>query len=457
MKKTDFNRVFKLRRITQVLALASGVGFISTAQASLGLYDVYQLAVNNDAKIAQAMAQYEADKETLNSVKGALLPQIQADGSYFINDSSNDYADVNTRDLSITLNQSLYDHANWSRYEQAKYVIEAADLTLKNAQQDLILRVAERYFDVLLAQKNLKLSQTKQEADLTQLETAKASAELGLSSQVDVLEAQSNYDLSKSDTINAENQLDIALEQLANITGKSAVGLKTEGLKALLMDVNLPRVDLQAEQLENRAMIENISVKLAKAQFAQSVEEIDVQKAGHMPTVNFQAQYSDTDYSDFNSGAAFTDSDTTRFGVSVTLPLYSGGRTSSEVKAAKQQSMAAQEALRDSELTAKLDLRTQVRNLQQGQKLVSALREAVKSNDAFLESAEEGYRVGLRSMLEVLTARTNQTNAQRNLIEAIHNQVLNHLRLEATLGNLTVDDIQQYEPLLQVPMTSAAK
>jgi len=440
-----------LKKVLQATLLATSLGLGTHVQAApaYGLHDIYQMALSFDAKIAQAQAQNKADRESINTARSTLLPQVKADGSYFITDSDNDYADNNARSLSLTLNQSIYDHANWARYEQSKYSVESADLALKQAQQDLILRVAESYFSVLLAQKGLELSKNKEEADLTQYETAKASAELGLSSKVDVLEAKSSYDLSKAETISAQNQLDVALESLANISGKSMSDIKNHGLKGLLADVKLPSMTLDAAKLVPKAQVENLSVQTAQAQLSQATEEIAVKKAGHYPSVAFQAQYKDTDYSDFMAGSTFVDSDTTSYGINVSMPLYSGGRTSSEVTSAKQLTLSAQEALRDTKQSAALEVRTQVRNLEQGEKLVKALKEAVKSNDAFLESAEEGYRVGLKSMLEVLTARTNQTNAQRNLIEAIHNQVLNHFKLEASLGNLNVDDILQYEPLMQ--------
>jgi len=201
--------------------------------------------------------------------------------------------------------------------------------------------------------------------------------------------------------------------------------------------------------LEERAVVENLLVKQAQAQLSTANQEIDVQRGGYWPTVDLQAKYTDTAYSDYQAGSSFSDSDNTSVGVRISMPLYSGGSTSSKVAAAKYQSIASQQALREAQENARLEVRTQKLNLDRGQKLVAALREAVKSNDAFLESAEEGYKVGLKSLLEVLTARTNQNTAQKNLIEAIHNQVLNKLRLEASLGDLTIEDIQKYEPLLQ--------
>lgn len=429
---------------------ANAVLAANSANTPYGLQAIYQMALSYDAAIAQAKAQFESDSQATQTARGALLPQVQADGSYFVTDSDNDFADNHAKALSLTLNQSLYKHDNWARYNQSKYAVEAAHYSYQLAEQELILRVAQAYFDVLLAQKTLSLAKDKLKADTNQYETAQASFELGLVSQVDVQQTISNLDLSKADVISAENALDVVLEKLANITGTQVEALKAKGLKSVLADVKLPNLEIKKQAVVDIAQQRNLNVKLASAQLNQAQEEISVQKAGHMPSVSFQAQYTDQDYSELQAGSNLSDSQSTRYGINVTMPLFSGGTTSSQVTAAKKQTMAAQEALRQSKQSASLEARTVMRNLEQGQKLVAALREAVKSNNAFVESAQEGYRVGVNTLLEVLTARSNQTNAQKNLIEAIHNQILNHFQLEASLGSLDVEDILQYEPLLQV-------
>lgn len=444
------NNVLSFNKTTVITAFCMGIACTNHAMAQpYGLDSAYQLALSYDAQIAQAQANYKADSETANTALSLLLPQVNAAVNYFVTEGQQNTSDVTSQDVSITLNQPIYNHAGWAGYKQAQMISDSAGLNLRKAQQDLILRVAESYLDVLLAQKTLQLSQTKLKADYTQFETAEASAELGLASQVDVLEAKSNYDLSKSDTISAENLLDISLEQLANIIGKSVAEIKNQGLKTLTADTKLPNISLNATQLTAQLKQHNLDVLLAKSVADQSREQIEVKRAGHYPDVNFQVQYSDNQYSGFDASANYKDSQSLRYGISLNMPLYSGGRTTSEVTAAKQSALSAQEAWRGGEQAALLNMRTQVKNLQQGEKLINALREAVKSNDAFVESAQEGYRVGLKSMLEVLTARTNQTVAQKNLMEAIHNQVLNHLRLEAVIGDLTYDDVVLYESLLK--------
>jgi len=443
MKNSKQVKAYKIFTKSILIGSILAVSSQQVLAASLGLTDVYQMALIHDAQLAQAESQYQADMQGLDTARATLLPQINAESSNFYIDKNSSDVNVNARDLSLSINQSLYEHKYWAQYEQSKYAVDEAESKLKDSQQGLILRVTEAYFDVLLAQETLRLAKTKQAADATQLETAEASAELGLLSRVDVLQAKSSYDLSKSETINAENELDVALEALSKLTGQSAAKLENSSLKKLLPDVLLPRDNLSISTLEQLAEVENLSVKQAQAQLAKATQEIEVQRGGYWPTVNFKASYSE------QSGSAYVDSEDTRAGVTVSLPLYSGGSISSKVAAAKYQSIASQQALREAQENARLEVRTQKLNLERGQKLVAALREAVKSNDAFLESAEEGYKVGLKSLLEVLTARTNQNTAQKNLIEAIHNQVLNKLRLEASLGDLTIEDIQKYEPLLQ--------
>lgn len=433
-----------------VLAADLPTSVVNSGKAT-GLMQVYQLAVLHDATLAQARAQFESDQQIVTTARASLLPQVKADASYFMTDSSIDTSDVNTRDASITLNQSLYQHESWANYEKAQFGFEAAQTTLQTAEQTLILSVTERYFDVLLANENLILARTKETADKTQLERADASAEVGLASKTEVLQAKSSYDLSRSDRISAENRVDETHENLMKLTGQAL----TE-LKKLPVAANLPSVPYSLGSIEAVAERDNLSVKLANANLASSQQEVEVQKGGYWPTVGLQAKYSDTAFSDYSTSAsALTtrDRSAASVGVTVSMPLYSGGGTDSKVSAARAQASASQQGLRNAREQARIDARVQLRNVHRGADLVAALREAVNSNDAFLEAAEEGYKVGLQNLLDVLTARTNQYNARKNLVEAMHSQVITRLKLEATLGNLTTEDLVAFDDLLtQAPV-----
>ena len=446
MKNLKISPLVSSRSILASAILSTTMAYSATSLAApaVGLLDVYQMAVLQDATLAQARAQYQADQQGLQTARAELLPKIQADAGYTLTDSSIDTSDATTRDLSLTLNQSLFRHEAWTGYKMVKQSIETSLYTLKAAEQELILRSAEHYFAVLLAQNTLTLFKAKEKADYSQLERAEASAEVGLASRVDVLQAKSSYDLSKSERINAENNLDISVEKLRRLTGQS-VSL----LKAFPVKVSLPPVALDMVQLEAQAEKQNLAVKQTLSQVQAAALDVEVQKGGHYPSVNFQAKIADTSYSDTNTGSALSDSQRTTVGVTLSLPIYTGGSTSSKVSAARYQQTAAREGLRNSKEEARLNVRVQARNLERGESLVAALQEAVNSNDAFVEAAEEGHKVGLKSLLEVLTARSNQMVARKNLVEALHNQVFNTLRLESAVGDLTSEDLEAFDRLLQ--------
>lgn len=441
----------KLQKLLLTPVAASVLAISGNVWAASGLLDVYQLAVNHDAQLAQARAEYQANQEVVNTARAPLLPQVSADGSYARNDSSRNPNDVDTRDLSLNVNQSLYKHDNWARFSQAKYNLKQSEYAIKSAEQDLIVRVADAYFKVLLSQEDLKLAKSKEEADKTQWDRARASAEVGLASKTDVLQAKSSYDLSKSDRISAANNLDVSYEELMKLTGVSV-----RDLKVIALNVKLPPQNLNINEYEMQAQQTNLEVLQATESANAASEEIDVQKSGQFwPDVNLKASYSDTAYSNFQNSAtsalSYQDRNDLTVGVYASIPLYSGGGVSSQVASARAQYKAATIATRDAKETARLNARVEVRNVQSGFELIDANRAAVQSNDAFLEAAEEGYKVGLKDLLEVLTARTNKFQARRNLASSLHNVVLSRLKLEAAVGQLDAEKLEKFETVLSDP------
>ena len=166
-----------------------------------------------------------------------------------------------------------------------------------------------------------------------------------------------------------------------------------------------------------------------------------------------RAGYTDNSYSNFDSDyeSTYKDNQNMSVGVYTSIPLYSGGRTSALVSQARANHQAAIIGVRDAKENAKLNARVEVRNIQRGFELVSANRAAVKSNEAFLETAEESYKVGLKDLLDVLTARANKYQALRNLTLSLHNLVLSKLRLAQATGSLNVDKLNEIEVLLSNP------
>lgn len=411
--------------------------------AQPGLVEVYQMAAEHDAKLAKAEAEYQADIQIKNQARALLLPTISAKGSVTRHENSISQNSGTDQILSLNLKQPLFNKEAFSRYKQAESQISSAELKFKSAQQDLILRVSQAYFDVLLNQQEVDLALAKEDADKLQFEKAQASFEVGLANRTDVLQAKSSYDLAISTRINAENNLDQSYENLSKLTGQNIYKIKR-----LLLTTKLDSQALNKQEIEELAQANNLQVLQTQQQEEIAKQEIDAAKAGHWFDVNLTANYSDNRFSSYKNSSRIDNRDTS-IGLELSVPLYQGGATSAKVSEARFKHQAAHLGLRDAKEQARIDSRIQAQNLERGISLINALREAVKSSEAFLEAAEEGYKVGLRNMLDVVTARSNLFDAQNNLADALHRQLLTQLQLQATLGNLNLQQLQDIDRLLE--------
>lgn len=438
----------RVKKLWLALGMAVGVTGVAAqpVHATPGLVDVYQMALLHDAELAQAQADFEASQQLSTQARSFLLPDIKAGVGVNRTESNQDNRVGTNQDMSLSLTQPIYNREALRRFDQTEIQMEQAFTQLRLKQQGLKLRVVEAYFQVLLAQQNLTLAEAKEHADKIEWEKAQASAEVGLASRTDVLQARSSYDLSISERISAANSLDIAYEELTRLTGQSL-----DAIKVLMLNRDLPEVDLDKAQLVQQAEMQNLDVILALQSMQVANAEIDVQEAGRWFDVSLRAEYLDRSRSDYKGIGANNGVRDTTVSMQLSVPLYQGGRTNSRITEARFKEQSAQLALRQAREQASLDARVQARNVERGVALINALREAVRSNEAFLEAAEEGYRVGLRNMLDVLTARSNVFQAQRNLAEAVHEFVINQIQLRNTIGQLDLEYLREVDSLLSVP------
>lgn len=410
--------------------------------AASGIIDVYNLSIQHDAKLAQAKASYQAEQEGVGVARGNLLPQISINGSYSVNDGDNNAADATTTSAGVSLQQSIYQHDYWARYGQAKSRLKQEKYNLKIAEQDLILRLAEHYFAILLAQVDLKFSLSQEKANKNQWQKARVSANVGLSNNADVLQAKSSYDLSKSIRISSQNNLDIAYENLTKLTGKVV-----KNLKKVSVNSRIKRKKLSIKSYERLALKNNLAILKAREQVNVAKKEISAQQSAHWPKIYVQANYTEKSYTDFEPSysANYQDKNNSNVGIYASMPIFSGGSGSAKVAQARANAKVSKIALRDAKDIAKLNARVAVRNLQRGYELVEANRAAVKSSNAFLDTAKESYKVGLKDLFEVLTARTNKFQAQKNLTSSLHNLALSKLRLAKSVGTLNIDKLHDIE------------
>ena len=275
----------------RILAFAIPLLFAALPAAGEDLMDIYREAQRNDPVLASARASWLATQERAPQAKSALLPNVSLSATANANDlysnsrssppviSSGNYQDYG---LTISAAQPIYRYQNVVAYDQAKRAVEQADFTLASAQQDLIIRVTVVYFDVLLAQFNVELAVAQKAAVSEQLAQAKRNFEVGVATITDTNEAQANYDQIVAQEISARNDLDNRLAALRAIIGRAPRDLKRLGAN---FDPTPPEPNSLDAWLD-RALKENLSVRIAQYSFDIATLEVDRQRAGHLPTLD---------------------------------------------------------------------------------------------------------------------------------------------------------------------------
>ncbi|WP_018954086.1 TolC family outer membrane protein [Thioalkalivibrio sulfidiphilus] len=437
----------RLHRILLSLTLGTAI-LLPTSQAA-DLWTIYQTALQHDAELRAAEADYRAALEARPQARSVLLPQIDAGASQAhtrTEPSGFPNTSYDTTRFDITLNQSVYDHRNYVALRQADLSIAQATAFRDAARQALILRVAEAYFDVLAAQDNLSFAEAEKEAIGRQLEQAERRFEVGLIAITDVKESQAQFDIAVAQEIAARNQLDIAREQLAVVTGQYYEALASLSDRLPLTTPEPADMNRWVESAIDR----NLGLTARRFATEAAAEEIKRQRAGHYPTVGLQASYADID----NSGAPTANSqllDRTdaQIALQLRVPIYSGGRTSSLTRESRERFDSAREQL---ELTQRLTVqqtRSAYLSVVAGISRVQALNQALASTQAAAEAAEAGFEVGTRTAVDVLLALREVFRAQRDYAQARYEFVVNTLRLKQAAGTLDEQDIQAINAWLE--------
>lgn len=411
------------------------------------LLRLYQQALQSDAQLQAAAAARDAAKEANPQAFAALLPQInagyQVSKTFDDTQSSTGFSfkgDYISRGLSLTLDQALYNHEAFARLKQSDIRGALADAGYRSTQQNLALRVATAYFNLLAAADSLRFADAEREAVERSLEQARQRFEVGLSAITDVQEAQARYDLTVAQKIQSEQVLASTRESLSEIVGTVPVAI------APLTDtipLRNPAPDDVAAWV--RAALEN-NPNLVSAQLQTEIAEkdIDIGRSGHYPTLGLQAQVTDGE-----QGGRFS-SEQTQESVSLQLrvPIYAGGAVSSRVDAARsvlKQRQAEQEAARRQ---AERQTKDAYQGVLTGIALVKAQKQAVVSNVTALESSEVGLQVGARTAIDVLNAQRELYRAQRDYSRARYDYLLNVLRLKLAAGRLDEPDLAEIDVLL---------
>ena len=408
------------------------------------LLQIYQLAQQNDPEFAAARAQYDAAVEVAPQARSAVLPQITFSASRFEN--SEDALDATTggtvssdfdsEQMQLELRQTLFDWDEFSGLGRADAAVAQAESELAAAEQSLIVRVAESYFDVLGARDTLRFARGERAAIERGLEQAKERFEVGLIAITDVKETQASYDLAVSREIAAENDLENAREALRTLTGE-APGI----LHTLVAELELaaPEPATPGAWVDT-ALQQNPDYLAARSAAEVARYEIRQARAGHYPQVDLVARRSEQE-TQF-AGNIPSDTETDSIGIELSIPLFAGGATTSATREFRARFEAAQARVVQARRTTERDTRDAFRGIGSSISQVRALAQAVESNRAALEATRAGFRVGTRTAVDVLSALRDLYQAQRDLAVARYSYILNRLRLKQAAGALTVEDVR---------------
>lgn len=415
------------------------------------LLTTWTAALQRDPVYAAARAGRDADQEKIPQARAKLLPYITLDSAGEINDvRRTNFQHHDTRGVglwALTLTQPIVDIGNWSRLQQSEHIAESANLALQQAYQDLILRVSQAYFDVLAAQDTLSTIEAQKRAVSTQLEAAERGFELGATTVTDIHEARSRLDLLNASEIEALNALQISEDQLAKITGERPGDLFKLDPETSLPPPTPARLDdwtMQSTQA---------SLDVARAHLDTLIVEkqIDIAKGGHYPTLSLYAQTgsaSDRGIYGQRNGPRSIDS---AVGLQLSIPLFSGGEISSQVREQTSRLQQARYVYESAKRQAVQSTRQYFSGVMSGLSRIQALRAAEKSSLASLEANRTGYELGVRVNIDVLNAQQQLYETRRALSRARYETLMNSLRLKAASGILSDGDIVAINNLLKAP------
>ncbi len=418
------------------------------------LLAIYHLALERDPQFAAAAAAQASTLEAVPQAKAAFLPTVTASAGLNVNHDTVIYGNAAalgpsgsvsgqsmtfpSHTFSINLTQPVYHREATIALHQSNARVTQANAEYAAARQDLMVRAAHSYFDVLAALDSLETAQSEQVAVGRQLDQSKQRFAVGIIALTDVQEAQASYDLAVAQAIAAENQVANAREALRQITGTEP------GDAFATLGENLPLVTPEpadADHWAGVAVAQNLTLEAARHQLESARNQVDIQRSGHYPRVD-AVGYTNLQHLSGGSIAGSTETDNTVIGLQISVPIFEGGLTSSRVRQAEADYTHARDLLEQQMRATVLAARKAYLGVIAGISRVKALKQAVVSNQSALQATDAGYQVGTRTIVDVLNAQRLLFAAERDYSQSRYDYVLNTLRLKQAAGQLNDTDLQ---------------
>ncbi|MEW8626155.1 MAG: TolC family outer membrane protein [Candidatus Thiodiazotropha sp.] len=430
-------------RPTKQLAILFLFLWMPLSQAD-DLMSVYRLALENDPQLQAAKEQLNSARESKSLARSQLLPTIGLGATYdairsdlktLQGASVDDTSTYRESGLGLNLTQPIYRRDRLVQLEQSDSTIAQAEADFASAEIDLMVRSTTAYFDILSAEDDLRVANAEREATGRQLEQAQQRFDVGLIAITDVHEAKAAYDAARASEIAAENSLDNAWEALFEIIGPKAKSELAKLGDGLLLN---PPVPNNLTDWSDTAQQQNYSIIAARSNLKVLEQEIDVSKSGHYPTLDLVGGYS-MNRSD-NDRA--TEADTAKIGLSLEVPIYTGGAVSASTRQSQANYRAAQQSLDQTRRGVNRQVRDAFRGVLSTISQVEALKAATVSAQSALESTQAGYEVGTRTIVDVLNVQRNLFSSQRDYLNSRYGYILNGLALKSAAGTLSEGDLE---------------
>ena len=452
------------------LTLALGACAAVPAAAQNRLIDVYMSALENDPASREAEATLLANSEVKPQARAALLPglNLRSQLTNTFQDTrggalspegqpigTRSVFDMDRSNWSIALTQTVFDWSVYATVRQADKRVARAETDYEAAKQQLLIRVATAYFEVLAQQDNVASAIATREARSRQLDQANRRFEVGLIAITDVQQSQAGFDTSNADEIRAQRLLANAQEALREI-----IGDLTPDLAAPIDDLPLLSPDpANAEEWVQMALRQNLALTSQRLATEVAFDDIAIQRGNRLPTLTLSASYSED--SQDRAQTVFRDPipplnsittqkpDGRQYSLDLTFPIFSGGLNRSRVQQSVYLHRAATEALERTARATERSTRDAYLGVISEISRVRALRQAVESNRTALRATEAGFEVGTQTTVDVLTSQNNLSTAETTYSRSRYDYILNVLRLKQAAGGLSVADVEQVDSWLQ--------
>ncbi len=437
-----------MRLIPSIRILAGlAIGIAAVPAFGADLLAIYRDAQKEDAVFAAARANLLAGQEKMPQGLAGLLPVVTLTSNTQYNDRDLQFRGAgaplssssrfNSNGVNVVATQPLFRAQNWITYEQAKNQVSQAEAVFLQAGHDLMLRVSQAYFDVLLAENNVALAAAQKTAYAEQLAQAKRNFEVGTATITDANDAQARHDLAFSQEIGAQNDLEVKKQAVRQIIGRVAPALSKIGGG---FTPQLPAPNNMESWVEQSTGA-SPQVRVAQMAFDVATQEVARNRGGHLPTLDAVASYSDQAQAVGIQGGSGFDSTTKYIGLQLSLPIYQGGLTSSKVREALANQEKARQELENTKRTVAHNARTAFLGVANGVAQVKALETALVSSQSSLDSTKLGQEVGVRTQVDVLNAQQQLISTRRDYAQAIYGYAINVLKLKAATGTLSETDL----------------